>query len=169
MSYSNYPGPPPGYDPNVHGGAPQQPPMPPTGAQQPPMPPGGPHQPGMAPGGPPYPAAGQPGMPPAGYPGYPGYPGGTAMPMGQSNGMGTAALVCGILGLVCGITYVLWLIAIVLGILAIIFGSIGTGKGRRGEASNGGSATAGIVCGIIGMVVPIIYIAAVGAALDSAF
>ncbi|GAA2352045.1 DUF4190 domain-containing protein [Streptomyces cuspidosporus] len=117
-----------------------------------------------------------PGQPPqypagAGYPAAPPvYPGGpTGMPMQQSNGMGTAALVCGIIGLVCGITYFLWVFAIVLGILAIIFGAVGKGKASRGEAGNGGSATAGLVCGIVGMVIPAIYLLALDAALDSIF
>ncbi|MDX3229357.1 DUF4190 domain-containing protein [Streptomyces sp. ME19-01-6] len=106
----------------------------------------------------------------AGYPAAPPvHPGATGMPMQQSNGLGTAALVCGIIGLVCGITYFLWVFAIILGILAIIFGSIGKGKASRGEANNGGSATAGLVCGIIGMVVPMIYLMALDAALDSIF
>ena len=89
--------------------------------------------------------------------------------MQQSNGMGTAALVCGIIGLVCGITYFLWFFAIILGILAIIFGAVGKGKASRGEANNGGSATAGLVCGIVGIVLPAIYLLALGAALDSVF
>jgi hypothetical protein len=128
------------YDPNQYGT---------------PQPPGQPPQ---------YPAPG------AGYPAPPPvYPGATGMPMQQSNGMGTAALVCGIIGLVCGITYFLWVFAIVLGILAIIFGAVGKGKVGRGEANNGGSATAGLVCGILGMVIPAIYLLALDAALDSVF
>ncbi|MFH8365296.1 DUF4190 domain-containing protein [Streptomyces sp. NPDC018031] len=153
----NHPGPPAGQDPNAYGNPPQQPPIPP----------GQPYHPGA--GQPGAPGAGYPSAPPAGYPGYPGYPGGAAMPVAQSNGMGTAALVCGILGLVCGITYFLWVFAVILGILAIIFGAIGKGKAGRGEANNGGSATAGLVCGIIGMFVPVIYLAALDAALDSVF
>lgn len=140
MSTANpQPGP---YDPNQYGT-----PQPPT------QPPGQP---------PHYPGAGYPAAPPV-------YPGTTGMPTQQSNGMGTAALVCGIVGLVCGITYFLWFFAIVLGILAIIFGAIGKGKAGRGEASNAGSATAGLVCGIIGMVVPVIYLMALDAAIDSVF
>ncbi|WP_030834299.1 DUF4190 domain-containing protein [Streptomyces hygroscopicus] len=122
-----------------------------------------PAQPPQFPGQPPqYPGAGYPAAPPV-------HPGMAGMPMQLSNGMGTAALVCGIVGLVCGITYFLWVFAVILGILAIIFGAIGKGKVSRGEANNGGSATAGLVCGIIGMVLPAIYLAALDAALDSIF
>ncbi|TVL94378.1 DUF4190 domain-containing protein [Streptomyces sp. SAJ15] len=157
----------PGYDPNALGGHPQTPYA--TAPQQPPAPPQGyPGAPGN--GYPGAPGNGYPVAPPAGpYPGYPGYPGGAVMPMQQSNGMGTAALVCGIIGLVCGITYFLWVFAVILGILAIIFGAVGKGKAKRGEAGNAGSATAGLVCGIIGMVIPFLYLAALGAAIDSVF
>ncbi|MBH5337256.1 DUF4190 domain-containing protein [Streptomyces pactum] len=137
-------------------------------------PPGGhPPQPPRRPPAAGHPAAGLPQyqQPGPGYPppGYPAYPGGPMGAVGQRNGMGTAALTVGIIGLVCGLTYFLWLFAIVLGILAIIFGSIGKGKAQRGEANNAGSATAGIVCGIVGMVIPLIYLAALDAAIDSAF
>lgn len=59
------------------------------------------------------------------------------------NGMGTAALVLGILGLVLGC---------ILSGLAIIFGSIGIGRANRGEATNKGAATAGLILGIVGFV-----------------
>jgi len=63
---------------------------------------------------------------------------------GRNNGMGTAALVMGILGL--------FLFPIVFSILAIIFGSVGIGRVNRGEATNKGAATTGVVLGIIGLV-----------------
>lgn len=59
------------------------------------------------------------------------------------NGMGTAALVLGILGLVLGC---------ILSGLAIIFGSVGIGRANRGEATNKGAATAGLILGIVGFV-----------------
>ena len=136
----NNPPPPGEFDANQYGPARYQPPT------QPPN----------------YPGAGYPMAPPV----HPGAPG---MPMQPSNGIGTAALVCGIIGLVCGVTYFLWFFAIVLGILAIIFGAVGRGRASRGLAANGGSATAGLVCGIIGIVLPLVYLAALDAALDSVF
>lgn len=84
-----------------------------------------------------YPAA------PGAGPGY-GWPG---MPMGPSNGMGTTGLV---LGIVSAVGFCLWPVAIITGILAVIFGGIGRGKARRGEATNGGQALAGIICGAVG-------------------
>ncbi|MEU0598792.1 DUF4190 domain-containing protein [Streptomyces sp. NPDC006393] len=94
--------------------------------------------------GPGYPAA-----PPVGYPQAPGY----AMPVQPSNGMGTTGMVLGIIGVVCSLTFFLWFFGVILGILGIIFGAIGRGKANRGEATNKGAATAGLVCGIIATVV----------------
>jgi hypothetical protein len=95
--------------------------------------------------GPSYPAA-----PPVGaYPQGPGY----AMAPQPSNGMGTTGLVLGIIGVVCSLTFLLWFFGVILGILGIIFGAIGRGKANRGEATNKGAATAGLVCGIVATVI----------------
>lgn len=91
-----------------------------------------------------------------GYPGHPGHPaqgmpgyGWPAMPMAPANGMGVAGL---ILGVIATVGFCLWPLAIVLGILAVIFGAVGRAKARRGEATNGGQALAGIICGAAGIV-----------------
>ncbi|MFF8654321.1 DUF4190 domain-containing protein [Streptomyces huasconensis] len=91
-----------------------------------------------------------------GYPAYPGYPyqgapgyGWPAMPVAPANGMGVTGLV---LGIIAAAGFCLWPLAIVLGILAVIFGAVGRGKARRGEATNGGQALAGIICGAAGIV-----------------
>ncbi|MFI9175284.1 DUF4190 domain-containing protein [Streptomyces lincolnensis] len=105
-----------------------------------------------------YPNAGQPYQqnpsypvaPPMGaYPQAPGY----AMAPQPANGMGTTGLVLGIIGVVCSVVVVMWWLGVILGILAIIFGAIGRGKANRGEATNRGAATAGLVCGIIATVI----------------
>ena len=62
----------------------------------------------------------------------------------QDNGMGTAAMVLGLLGLVC----VLPLIGSILG---IIFGMIGLRKVDEGLADNRGMAQAGLVMGWVGL------------------
>ncbi|MFC9792654.1 DUF4190 domain-containing protein [Streptomyces sp. NPDC127584] len=107
-----------------------------------------------------YPAA----TPPAptgsgyGYPGYPapgGYPGQTGWQQSPSNGMGTAAMVLGIIA-VAG--FCLWGLGAVLGILALIFGIIGVKKCGRGEATNRGMAVTGIVLGSIGIVVSAVFL-----------
>ncbi|MFJ7903920.1 DUF4190 domain-containing protein [Streptomyces sp. NPDC096198] len=97
--------------------------------------------PGSAPS---YPAA-----PPVAYPQGPGY----SMAAQPSNGMGTTGLVLGIIGVVCSLTIFLWFFGVLLGVLAIIFGAVGRGKAKRGEATNKGAATAGLVCGIVATVV----------------
>jgi hypothetical protein len=67
---------------------------------------------------------------------------------GADNSMGTWALVLGIVSIFC--------CPYVAGILAIIFGVKGRQKAEQGLATNGGMATAGLVLGIIGIIVSII-------------
>ncbi|GAA2441161.1 DUF4190 domain-containing protein [Streptomyces glaucus] len=98
--------------------------------------------------GPGYGRPAGPGWPAAPHPQAPGY----TQPLQPSNGMGTTGLVLGIIGVVCSLTFFLWFFGVVLGILAIIFGAIGRGKANRGEATNKGAATAGLVCGIVATV-----------------
>lgn len=93
------------------------------------------------------PAAYGPG-PGQGYPGY-GPP--------PKNGLGTAALVLGIIGLVLFWTIVL---GFVLGILALVFGIIGRKRANRREATNGGSALAGAILGGLAVAGTIAIIAA---------
>ncbi|MEV0124619.1 DUF4190 domain-containing protein [Streptomyces sp. NPDC050703] len=107
-------------------------------------------------GGPGYAGYGHPGYgyPAYGYPGQhvPGGPAGygwPAMPMAPANGMGVTGLT---LGVISAVGFCLWPLAIVLGILAVIFGAVGRGKAKRGEATNGGQALAGIICGAVGVV-----------------
>lgn len=124
--------------------------------------------PGASAEGAPPPSAPQPAAPPppppsgAGYSPYaggavppapppPGYSGGGGEPRyGEpSNGMGTAALVCGIIAVVLsfipGINWFSW----PLGILAIVFGAIGWGRANKGRATNKGIAITGLVLGIL--------------------
>ncbi|MGW6568777.1 DUF4190 domain-containing protein [Streptomyces sp. NPDC054975] len=127
--------------------------------------------PPVAPGGPATGSYGYPTPPPVttptppayGYPGYPGYGTGAGVGYGQpgwqqppSNGMGTAAMVLGIIA-VAG--FCMYGLGVVLGVLALIFGIIGRKKVTRGEANNGGMATAGIVLGAIGTLVSAVFLA----------
>ncbi|WP_330298832.1 DUF4190 domain-containing protein [Streptomyces sp. NBC_00503] len=90
---------------------------------------------------------GQPGYP--GYQGYPGYP-----PYAhKSNGFGVTALVLGIIAVISCYGGILF------GIPAVIFGVLGRGKARRGEADNDGMALAGIITGIVGIVISCLFIA----------
>lgn len=108
-----------------------------------------------------YRGGGQPGPPPYGEPapygtpaygapayGAPAY--GQPRPPGR-NGMGTAALVLGIVALVLSIV----VIGVLPGVLAVIFGAIGRARARRGEATNGGAALAGIITGIVAIIIAV--------------
>ncbi|APE24204.1 MULTISPECIES: DUF4190 domain-containing protein [Streptomyces] len=92
----------------------------------------------------------------AGYPSYGGgYPGQPGWQQPASNGMGTAAMV---LGIVAVAGFCLYGLGVILGILALIFGIIGIKKVGRGEATNRGMAVAGIVLGSIGIVVSAVFL-----------
>ncbi|MBT3072284.1 DUF4190 domain-containing protein [Streptomyces sp. CYG20] len=123
---------------------------PPSAVPPPPIGPGGP---GQAAPQPPtaghygYPAP--PAQPYGGYPGYDAYGGHQPWGPQPSNGLGTAALVLGIISVV---GFCMYGVNIVLGILALIFGIIGLGRAKRGEATNRGMAIAGIITGSVGIV-----------------
>jgi hypothetical protein len=72
----------------------------------------------------------------------------------MSNGLATAALVCGIVGLV--LFWTVW-IGLILGILAIVFGAVGRSRAAQG-ATNRSQATAGLWLGIAAVVVSILFI-----------
>lgn len=93
----------------------------------------------------------------AGYPGYPGY-GQTGWQPSPANGMGITAMV---LGIVATVLFCLYGLGIVLGVLALIFGFIGRARVRRGEATNGGMALAGIILGAVGVVISAVFLALV--------
>ncbi|MER5631075.1 DUF4190 domain-containing protein [Streptomyces nitrosporeus] len=100
-----------------------------------------------------YPAPAAPAAPYAGYPGYPGQVWGGPAP---ANGMGTAAMVLGILALCLFCLY--GIPSLILGVLALIFGILGRKRAQRGEATNPGQALAGIIMGAIGIVTGIAII-----------
>ena len=69
-------------------------------------------------------------------------------PQQKSAGLSIASMILGILSIpVCCV----WFLSIVFGLLGIILGVIARGKVSRGEASGGGMAITGIVCGVIGL------------------
>ncbi|MGW2518402.1 DUF4190 domain-containing protein [Streptomyces sp. NPDC001617] len=112
--------------------------------------------PPMAPGGPGPQGAG---MPPGGY-GYPAYPQGYGWPGMQAppqNGLGTSAMILGILS--CCLFCIYGIVSLVLGVLAVVLGVKGKRKADRGEATNRGQAQAGFITGIVGIVLGIATIA----------
>lgn len=143
---AGYPAPPSGYETTGY----QAP------GYQPPAAPG--HQPG-------YPTA----YPAAGYPAAP-YPAAGPLTYGMAaaprNGMGTAALVLGIIGVVlCWIPFTGW----ALNILAVIFGGVGIARAKSGQATNKSSALAGLILGVIGLAVWIVIIVVALATWNTAF
>ncbi|MGW1885285.1 DUF4190 domain-containing protein [Streptomyces sp. NPDC001970] len=106
-----------------------------------------------------YPVApgAQAGAPGYGYPGYPGYSGSWAMGTQPQNGMGTAAMVLGILAVCLFCMY--GIPSLILGVLALIFGILGRKRYQRGEANNKGQALAGIILGSIGIALGLAIIA----------
>jgi hypothetical protein len=71
------------------------------------------------------------------------------------NGLGVAALCCGIVGIFIGLIPLAGIIAMPLGILAIIFGAVSIRRASRGEASKG-MAIAGLITGVAALVLSII-------------
>ncbi|MEO6881456.1 MAG: DUF4190 domain-containing protein [Mycobacteriaceae bacterium] len=65
------------------------------------------------------------------------------------NGFGIAALVLGIVSIPAGFIVV----GIVFGIAAVVLGFLGRSRVKRGEANNGGLAIAGIITGILGILI----------------
>lgn len=97
-------------------------------------------------------------------PSSPGY-GGPQQP--PKNGLGIAALVLGILAIATALFG--GFPGIILGILAIIFGAVGMGRAKKGRATNRGMALAGLITGVIGLVIgALILYFAIRVAVDCA-
>jgi hypothetical protein len=82
-----------------------------------------------------------------------------ATPPKPRNGMGTAALVFGILALLSIV--IVWvpflgIVTIILALLAVILGSVGRGRVKSMQATNGGAAMTGLVLGVIMLIIGII-------------
>ncbi|NEB73971.1 DUF4352 domain-containing protein [Streptomyces sp. SID14478] len=61
------------------------------------------------------------------------------------NGLGTAALILGVIGVLSGLLPILFWLAGTLGVIALILGLTGRGRAKRGEATNKGVALAGVL------------------------
>ena len=103
---------------------------------------------------PPYPT--QPGPPPG--QGAAGYP--TARP--RRNGMGTAALVIGVVALVLVALILFAPLGAFLGLLAMLFGVLGIMRANQGVADNRGQAVAGLVTGGLALVIGIFLAISIG-------
>lgn len=78
------------------------------------------------------------------------------------NGMGTAALVLGILAI---LTCWLPVVGFVLGLVAIILGAIGRSRAKKLQATNGGVALAGLILGVLSVIVNILVSVLLGAGI----
>ena len=72
---------------------------------------------------------------------------------GSMSGLSLAAMICGITGLVLLIVPCIWWLGMVPDVLAVVLSCIALSKIRHGEASGRGMAIAGLVCGIVGIVI----------------
>lgn len=77
-------------------------------------------------------------------------------PQQMRNGLGTAALVLGIIGVLCGLVPLLFWVAGVLAVLALVFGFVGIGRARRGQATNRGMAIWGTSLGAVAAVLAVV-------------
>ncbi len=74
----------------------------------------------------------------------------------RRNGMGVAALIFGIVSLVLAILILFAPIAFLLGIVAVILGAVGIRRASRGDADNRGQAIAGLITGLLAVLVAIV-------------
>jgi hypothetical protein len=112
---------------------------------------------------PPYPPQGPPpGQGPGPGPGGSYQVGGYPAARGRRNGMGTAALVLGVVGLVLVILLLFSPLGAFLGLLAVLFGILGLIRANRGEADNRGQALAGLICGAVALLFGILFTVSVG-------
>lgn len=91
------------------------------------------------------------------------------------NGLGTTALVLGIVGLIIALIPIIFGLGGFLGLLAFIFGLVGWSRARKGGATNKGVALAGtilgfiaIVAAVVNFVITIAFVGAVATSVDQA-
>ncbi|MQS37211.1 DUF4352 domain-containing protein [Streptomyces katsurahamanus] len=106
------------------------------------------------------------GQQPYGQPPQHGYQAPAPRPM--RNGLGTAALVLGIIGVITAAIPLLFWLGGTLGLIGLILGMSGRGRVKRGEANNKGVTTVGAVLGLLAMVLGTIAAVVTFKAVDDA-
>ena len=81
---------------------------------------------------------------------------------GRRNGIGVAALVIGVVSLVLALLIIYFPLAGLLGLIAIILGIVGMSRASRGEADNRGQAIAGLVTGLLGLLLAVFFTIGIG-------
>jgi membrane-bound ClpP family serine protease len=97
-------------------------------------------------------------QPQPGGPGHGAYP--AARP--RRNGMGTAALVVGVVALVLVALILFSPIGVLLGLVAVVLGIVGIVLANRGEADNRGQAVAGLVTGGLAVLIGLFLAVSIG-------
>ncbi|MFE7132993.1 DUF4190 domain-containing protein [Streptomyces sp. NPDC057638] len=95
-------------------------------------------------------------------------PQGQPAPRPMRNGLGTAALILGIIGALSGLIPLLFWMAGILGLIAVILGLVGNGRVKRGEANNRGVTLTGAVMGLVALVLSVIGMVITFKAVDDA-
>jgi hypothetical protein len=125
-----------------------------------------PTEPGPPPGqyqpGPPQPGQYQPGPPQPGQYQPPGYSGAGSPGAGRRNGMGTTALVIGVVAITLVLLLLFSPLGAFLGLLAVLFGILGIIRANRGEADNRGQAVAGLVTGGLALLIGVFLTISIG-------
>jgi hypothetical protein len=84
----------------------------------------------------------------------------------RGNSMAIAGFVTGLLGLILSIIPILFYAGIVLDVVGIVLGAIGRSRAKEPGVPHRGLATAGLVMGIVGLIVFITWIALIVVAVS---
>lgn len=79
-----------------------------------------------------------------------------AAPQVMRNGLGTAALILGIIGTLSGLIPLFFWLAGILGLIALILGLVARGRVKRREANNKGVALTGAILGLASLVLSVV-------------
>ncbi|MBT2491824.1 DUF4190 domain-containing protein [Streptomyces sp. ISL-96] len=102
------------------------------------------------------------------YTQQPQFPQGPTPAAQARNGLGTAALILGIIGALSGLIPFLFWLAGILGVIALIMGLAGRGRAKRGGATNKGVALAGAILGLISLIMSVVGAVILFKAVDDA-
>ncbi|OEJ39407.1 hypothetical protein AR457_20815 [Streptomyces agglomeratus] len=84
------------------------------------------------------------------------------------NGLGTAALILGIIGALSGLVPFLFWLAGILGVIALVMGLAGRGRAKRGGATNKGVALTGAILGLVSLILSVVGAVILFKAVDDA-